>query len=193
MVKRLLKPSVGLRPVPVVLVTSIGEDGRANVITLAWVGVVCSVPPMVSIAVRPERFSHDLIKATGQFVVNLPSADQLWAVDYCGTRSGRYEDKFAASGLTPIPATEVKPPLIAECPINLECVVRHALSLGSHDLFIGEVVAVHADENALDGTGNLSAAAARLIMYDQPDYLSLGGKLSWHGYSKSQGSAASDT
>ena len=192
MVKRLLKPTVGLRPVPVVLVTCIGEEGRANVITLAWVGVVCSLPPMVSIAVRPERFSHDLIKSTGQFAVNLPSSDQLWAVDYCGTRSGRHEDKFAAAGLTPAPASEVKPPLIAECPINIECVVRHELSLGSHDLFIGEVVAVHADENALDEAGNLSAAGARLMMYDQPDYLSLGSKLSWHGHSKSQGSASSD-
>ncbi len=193
MVKRLLKPSVGLRPVPVVLVTSVGADGRPNVVTLAWAGVVCSTPPMVSIAVRPERFSHGLIKATGQFVVNLPSSEQLWAVDYCGTRSGRHEDKFAAAGLTPVPASEVRPPLIAECPINVECVVRHELSLGSHDLFIGEVVAVHADESALDEAGNPSAAGARLMMYDQPDYLSLGSKLGWHGYSKSQSSDSSDT
>lgn len=193
MVKRQLKPAVGLRPVPVVLVTSIGDDGRANVVTLAWAGVVCSTPPMLSIAVRPERFSHDLIKSTGQFVVNVPSADQLWAVDYCGTRSGRHEDKFAAAGLTTIPASEVKPPLIAECPINIECVVRHELSLGSHDLFIGEVVALHADESALDEAGIPSAARARLMMYDQPDYLISGSKLGPHGLSKSQDAAPSDT
>lgn len=184
MAKRLLKPAVGLRPVPVVLVTCVGADGRANVITLAWAGVVCSQPPMLGIAVRPERFSHDLIKNTGQFVVNLPSEKQLWAADYCGTRSGRFEDKFAAAGLTPMPAAEVKPPLIAECPINIECVVRHEVSLGSHDLFIGEVVALHADEAALDEAGNLSAAAAQLIAYDQPDYVGLSGKIGPHGLSK---------
>ena len=184
MAKRQLKPAVGLRPVPVALVTCVDGEGRANIITLAWVGVVCSIPPMLSIAVRPERFSYDMLKNGGQFVVNLPSVDLLWATDYCGTRSGRNEDKFAALGLTPVPASEVKPPLIAECPINIECVVRHQLSLGSHDLFIGEVVVLHADESALDEAGNLSAARARLIAYDQPEYCSLGSNLGRHGYSR---------
>ncbi len=193
MAKRQLKPAVGLRPVPVIMVTCVDEEERANIITLAWTGVVCSTPPMLSIAVRPERFSHDLIERTGQFVVNLPSADQLWAADYCGTRSGRHEDKFASTGLSPIPAAEVRPPLIAECPINIECVVRNELKLGSHDLFIGEVVALHVDENALDEAGNPSAARAGIITYDQPYYWSLGGKAGDHGYSKSSRPDSSDT
>lgn len=184
MAKRLLKPAVGLRPVPLALVTSVDAAGRANIITLAWVGVVCSMPPMLSIAVRPERFSHNMIRDTGQFVINVPSADLLWATDYIGTRSGRHEDKFAALGLTPVAATEVRPPLIAECPINIECLLRHELRLGSHDLFIGAVVALHADETALDASGNLSAAAAGIMAYDQPDYYSLGTKLGRHGYSR---------
>lgn len=184
MAKRQFKPGVGLRPVPVALITSVNDQGRSNIITLAWVGVVCSTPPMLSIAVRPERFSHDMIRNTGQFVINLPSVEQLWAADYCGSRSGRDEDKFAALGLTPVAASEVKPPLIGECPINIECVVRHQLALGSHDLFIGEVVALHVDESILDEAGNLSDAGARLIVYDQPEYRRLGDKIGRHGYSR---------
>lgn len=184
MVKRQLKPSVALRPVPVALITSVDEHDRPNIITLAWVGVVCSIPPMLSIAIRPERYSYELVRRSGQFVVNLPTADQVWATDYCGSRSGRDEDKFAAAGLTPSQASEVKPPLIAECPINIECVVRHELSLGSHHLFIGEVVALHADEAALDEAGNLSATGARLIAYDQPGYAAIGETIARHGYSR---------
>ncbi len=185
MAKRQLKPGTGLRPVPVVLVTCVDDAGRPNIITLAWVGVVCSVPPMVSISVRPERYSHQAIKSSGQFVVNVPTVDQLWAADYCGIRSGRHEDKFATAGLTAVPAAQVRPPLIAECPINIECVVRHELSLGTHDLFVGEVVVLHAEENLLDESGNFSGAGARLIAYDQPDYWSLGGKLASHGLASS--------
>src|SRR3990172_11850816 len=106
MAKRQLKRAVGLRPVPVALVTCVDGEGRCNIITLAWVGVVCSIPPMLSIAVRPERFSYDIIRNGGEFVVNLPSVDLIWATDYCGTRSGRDEDKFAALGLTPVSASE---------------------------------------------------------------------------------------
>ena len=113
--------------------------------------------------------------------------------DYFGLVSGRQTDKFAATGLTPIPAAEVKPPLIAECPINIECVVRHELRLGSHDLFVAEVVALHADEKILDEAGNPSAARARLITYDQPEYWSLGNKLDAYGYSMSSSSQESDT
>ncbi len=184
MAKRQLKPAVGLRPVPVVLVTCVDEQGRPNILTLAWVGVVCSIPPMLSIAVRPERFSHGLIKKSGQFVVNLPSENILWAADYCGTRSGRDVEKFAGAGLTIVPASEVKPPLVGECPINIECEVRHHLSLGSHDLFIGEVVALHAEESAIDENGALSAERANLIAYDLPAYVGLGNKVGRHGFSQ---------
>src|SRR5512136_2829296 len=131
--------STALFPVPAVLVTCGVE--RPNIITLAWVGTVCSQPPMVGIAVRPERHSHHLLREVGEFVVNLPPAGLVAAVERCGTVSGRDHDKFALCNLTPLPAARVRVPLIAECPIHLECVVRQVLSLGTHDLFLGEVVA----------------------------------------------------
>ncbi len=182
--KRQLRVSTALQPVPAVLVTCAGAQGRANIITLAWTGVACSVPPMLTIAVRPERFSHMLIEDSREFVVNVPSADLVWAVDYCGTRSGRAEDKFAGAGLTSLPASKVKAPLIAECPVNIECVVRHTMRLGSHDLFVGEVVAVHADESVLDESGAISAAKVNPLAYAPIDYWSLGSKLATHGYSR---------
>lgn len=191
MSKRQLRVSAALQPVPAVLVTCADAQGRANIITLAWTGVACSVPPMVSIAVRPERFSHSLIEESKEFVVNVPSTDLVWAVDYCGTRSGRSEDKFAGAGLTAVPASRVKAPLIAECPINMECVVRHVLSLGSHDLFVGEVVALHADERVLDESGAISAAKVRPLAYAPIDYWSLGDKLATHGYSRKAARPAS--
>lgn len=187
MAKRRLRPSIALQPVPAVLVTCVDNEGRANIITLAWAGVVCSVPPMVGIAVRPERFSHRLIEETQEFVVNVPSVDLVWAVDYCGTRSGRNEDKFAGAGLTPLPASQVKAPLIAECPVGMECIVRQKLSLGSHDLFLGEVVAVQAEESALDESGAIAMGKVNPIAYAPIDYWSLGSKLSSHGYSRKVG------
>ncbi|MGQ9675619.1 MAG: flavin reductase family protein [Chloroflexota bacterium] len=187
MAKRRLRPSTALQPVPAVLVTCVDNEGRANIITLAWVGVVCSVPPMVSIAVRPERFSHRLIDETKEFVVNVPSVDLVWAVDYCGTRSGKNEDKFAGTGLTPLPASQVKAPIIAECPIGMECVVRQKLSLGSHDLFLGEVVAVQADESVLDESGAIAVGKVNPIAYAPIEYWGLGSKLSVHGYSRKVG------
>jgi flavin reductase (DIM6/NTAB) family NADH-FMN oxidoreductase RutF len=145
------KPSTYLYPVPVVLVTCGVEE--PNIITLAWVGTVCSDPPLVGIAVRPERHSHHLIEEHGEFVVNIPGEDLLEATDRCGQLSGRDVDKFAATGLTPQPASEVKTPLIAECRVNMECKVRQKLELGAHDLFLGEVVAVHVEEAYLDDAG----------------------------------------
>jgi flavin reductase (DIM6/NTAB) family NADH-FMN oxidoreductase RutF len=181
--KRELKPTVALEPVPVAMVTCADNQGHANVITLAWVGVACSVPPMLTIAVRPERFSRKMLQETREFVVNVPSTDLAWAVDYCGTRSGRNEDKFAAAGLTPAPATRVKAPLIAECPINMECVVRHELSLGTHDLLIGEIVAVHADESVLDDKGRIAADKVKPLAYTIGDYWSLGPRVAAHSFS----------
>jgi flavin reductase (DIM6/NTAB) family NADH-FMN oxidoreductase RutF len=151
MAKTSRKPSTYLYPVPVVMVTCGIE--KTNIITLAWVGTVCSDPPMVGISVRQERFSHQLIEETGEFVVNIPGEELLEATDQCGNVSGRDVDKFAATGLTPMPASEVKTPLIAECHVNLECRVRHKLELGAHDLFLGEVVAVHVEDGVLDEAG----------------------------------------
>jgi flavin reductase (DIM6/NTAB) family NADH-FMN oxidoreductase RutF len=177
------KPGTVLYPVPAVLV-SCGTDQRANIITLAWVGTLCSEPPLVGIGVRPSRHSHGLIKEVGEFVVNLPSAQQVQWVDYCGTVSGRDEDKWAACGFTPAPATEVQVPLIAECPVNIECRLERTLSLGSHDLFIGQVVAVHVDEAVLDERGQLDFAKAQPFAFLGREYRQVSQRLGTFGYSR---------
>lgn len=134
-------------PTPVALITCVDKDGKPNIITLGEVAMVSLHPTRVSVGTRPATYSHGLIKSTGEFVVNFPTVDIVEAVDFCGTKSGRNVDKFAETGLTPEPATHVQPPLIKECPVNLECKVLGVLSLGSHDLFIGDVLATHADED----------------------------------------------
>ena len=174
----------GLYPTPVVMVTCIAANGKPNIVTLAWVGVVCSEPPMIGIAVRPSRYSNPAIKAAGEFVVNIPSQDQLWATDYCGNNSGRDVDKFPGAKLTPVKADEVQPPLIGECPVNLECVVRHTLHLGTHDLFLGEVVAVHVEESCLDEQGVWDFAKMKPLSYCQGQYWNLGQMLGKGGLSK---------
>ncbi len=177
------KPTTILYPVPAVLV-SCGAGERANIITLAWVGTLCSDPPLVGISVRPSRYSHGLIKETSEFVINLPSADQVRWVDYCGVVSGRDVDKWAACGFTPAPATEVQVPIIAECPVNIECRVRRTLTLGSHDLFIGQVMIVQVDEAVLDERGRLNFARARPFAFLGREYRLVGELLGTFGYSK---------
>ncbi len=178
-------PSTALYPVPAVLV-SCGVE-RPNIITLAWAGTICSAPPMVGIAVRPNRYSHALIRDQGQFVVNLPTAAQVEVVDYCGTVSGRDQDKFAHCGLTALPSSQVAVPLVAECPLHLECVVRQIVPLGSHDLFLGEVVAVQADDSALSSTGKIDWERAGLLCYVAGRYHAVGEQLEVHGFSRRQG------
>ena len=183
MTKVSLKPAVALFPVPVALIT-VGDYGaKSNIITLAWVGTVCSQPPMVSIAIRPGRHSVDMLKSNGEFVVNLPGERLLWAADRCGMISGRDIDKWRESTLTPIPAEKVKPPLIAQCSVNMECVVRQVIPLGSHELYLGEIVALHADDTVLDANGRISPERTTPIAYHQAEYWSLGKKLGAHGYS----------
>ena len=141
--KQSWKPGNVLSPVPAVLVSCGGTRGwKPNLITIAWAGNVCSEPPMLSISVRPERYSHEIIETTREFVVNVPSLRQAKAVDWCGVVSGRSVDKFAGAGLTPAPALKVGCPIVLECPLNIECRVRKSLKLGSHTLFVAEVVAV---------------------------------------------------
>jgi flavin reductase (DIM6/NTAB) family NADH-FMN oxidoreductase RutF len=176
-------PSTILYPVPVVVV-SCGTGSQANLITLAWVGTVCSDPPQLSLGVRPSRHSYDLIKDVGQFVVNLPTADHLRQVDYCGTVSGRDEDKWTGSNLTPTPAKAVDVPLVAEFPVNIECELRHTLQLGVHDLFIGEVVAVQVDESVLNERGRLEMSKAKPVAYAGGNYHALGEQLALYGFSK---------
>lgn len=181
MAKVVQEPRTALYPLPVVLV-SCGVE-KPNIITLAWVGTVASIPPTVGIAVRPSRYSHGLIQEAGEFVVNLPTVPLLEAVDRCGTISGRAQDKFALCNLTPVPASHVRVPLIGECPIHLECVVRQTVAVGSHDLFLGEVVAVQVDESVLDTHGRVDYSRAGLLLYAEGHYHNLGTTLSKHGFS----------
>jgi flavin reductase (DIM6/NTAB) family NADH-FMN oxidoreductase RutF len=172
--KTKLRPGTQLAPVPAVLVSCGAKGRRPNIISIAWVGTVCSEPPMVAIGVRPSRHSHDLIREAGDFVVNLPSAAQAEWVSYCGTHSGRDTDKFAALGLTAAAGDAVSSPLIAECPVNLECKVTKIIALGSHDLFLGEVVAASADPSVVSPAGSIDPVAAGLISYAGGAYWSLG-------------------
>ncbi len=183
MAKTSLKPSTALHPVPAVLVTVGDAAGKSNIITLAWVGVVCSQPPMIGISIRPSRYSTELIKANGEFVVNVPDQRSLWAVDRVGMVSGRDIDKWHASTLTPIPAEKVHPPLVSQCPVCMECVVRQTIPLGSHELYIGEVVALHVEDSALDENGRIDAKRLAPIAYVAAEYWSLGARLEQHGFS----------
>lgn len=168
-----LKPGTLLAPVPVVLVTCRSPGRRPNIISLAWVGTVCSEPPVIAVGVRPTRYSHELILKSGEFTVNLPSSGQVEAIDFCGSRSGRDVDKFAATGLEALPASAVGAPLIASCPVNLECRVVNRIALGSHDVFFGEVVAAHADPGVLTAAGTVDPAKAGLLAYASAAYWSL--------------------
>ncbi len=182
MTKQIRQPGTYLYPLPVVLV-SCGIGEKANIITLSWVGTLCSTPPTIGIGVRPERHSHHLIQEVGEFVVNLPTAEQARHADYCGRVSGEGRDKWADCGFTRAPASQVKVPLIAECPVNIECRLRHTVPLGSHDLFIGEVVAVHVDDSLLDNQGRVDFARLSPFFYTGRDYYHLGERLAPVGFS----------
>ncbi len=183
MAKEIWKPGNMLYPLPVVMVSVADRAGRNNIITLAWVGTVCSDPPMVSISVRPERYSYDILKETGEFVINLTTRSLAYATDYCGVKSGRDVDKFQEMKLTALPASKVKAPLIAESPVNLECVVSEVKPLGSHDMFLAEVVAVHADEQYMDENHKFCLDRAEPIVYSHGTYFGCGEQLGTFGYS----------
>jgi flavin reductase (DIM6/NTAB) family NADH-FMN oxidoreductase RutF len=183
MTKKVLDAQTILFPLPAVMVSCQYMNEKPNIITLAWVGVVCSEPPMVGIAIRKNRFSYDIIRKSGAFVVNVPKGDQLQATDFCGTHSGRDVDKFAQMKLTAVPGEKTKAPLIEECPVNLECVVRQELELGSHNLFIGEIVATHIDSEYLNEKGHLDVGKMKLFCYcpKAHEYRSVGDVLGQYG------------
>lgn len=183
MAKELWKPGNMLYPLPVVMVSMTDRNGRNNIITIGWAGTVCTNPPMVSISVRPERYSYPILKETGEFVINLTTKELTFATDYCGVVSGRDVDKFEEMKLTALPAKEVKAPLIAESPVNIECRVRDILSLGSHDMFLADVVAVHADEKYMDENHKFHLEQAQPIVYSHGSYLLCGEQLGTFGYS----------
>lgn len=183
MSKVVKKPFAGLRPVPIVLV-SCGHGERANIITIAWTGILCSAPPTVGISVRPERHSHQLIRERGEFVVNVPGEGLLDDVEYCGFISGREVNKFAARGLTPVPGSAIQTPIIAECPLNLECRVTHTLPLGTHDLFVGQVVAVQISQEVLNEQGRIDMRKLKPILFTSDEYWGLGNWLGRYGFKK---------
>lgn len=177
-----IKPSAFLNPVPVVMVTC-GTMERSNIITLAWAGTVNSEPPMLSVSVRKERYSHDIIKNDGVFAVNLVSEELVRATDYCGVKSGREIDKFSELHLTKLPGEKTGVPLIAESPASLECRVKEVMELGSHDLFLAEIENVVVAQTLFDETGAIDLRKANLVAYSHGEYYALGDFLGFYGYS----------
>lgn len=183
MAKQDWKPGNMLYPVPAVMVSCGKKGEKPNIITVAWCGTVCSTPPMLYISIRPERYSYDIIKDTKEFVVNLTTQDLVYATDYCGVKSGRDMDKFQEMGLTVHPSKNVAAPGIAESPVNIECKVTQILPLGSHDMFLAEVVGVSVEESYMDETGKFHLNDLGLAAYSHGEYLKLGEKIGKFGFS----------
>lgn len=182
MEKEQWNPGALLAPVPPVLV-SCGTLEHPNVLTVAWTGIVCTKPPMTYISLRPERYSYPLIKESGEFVINLTTKDLVRAVDFCGVRSGRDTPKFSLCGLTPVPAQPLSCPGVGESPVHLLCRVTQELPLGSHHLFLAEIVGVRVDPSLVDAKGKLHLDRCGLLAYAHGEYFSLGEKLGSFGYS----------
>lgn len=186
-IKQVWRAGNMLYPVPAVMVSCQRGDEKPNIITVAWTGTICSDPAMVSISVRPERYSYDIIKETGEFVINLTTEDLVRATDFCGVKSGRNIDKFKEMKLTAAPASEVSCPIIAESPVNIECRVREVLPLGSHHMFIAEVVAVDVSSKYLNDDGKFDLNGTGLTTYSHGEYFSLGRSLGKFGWSVKKG------
>ena len=183
MARQSWKPGNMLYPLPAVMVSCQREGEKPNIITLAWVGTVCSDPAMVSVSIRPERYSYDIIRETGEFVINLTTEDLLYATDYCGVKSGRDIDKFQEMNLTPLPSEKISAPGIAESPVCIECKVKNELELGSHTMFVAEVVGITVDESYLEENGRFALNESGLITYSHGTYFALGKPLGTFGYS----------
>lgn len=183
MKKQTWKSGNMLYPVPAVMISCQRPGEKPNIITVAWAGTVCSDPAMVSISVRKERYSHDIITETGEFVINLTTKKLCKATDYCGVRSGKNVDKFKEMKLTPWHSSIISAPGIAESPVNIECKVTQVIELGSHDMILATVEAVNVDESLLDSKGRLMLEKADLISYSHGEYFELGKKLGSFGYS----------
>ena len=179
-----------LYPVPAVLVGCRDKEGKNNLMTAAWAGTVCSDPVMVSVSIRKERFSHPIIEETGEFTISLTTRSLAKAADFCGVRSGRNTDKFGEMKLTPLESVRIGAPGVAQSPVVLECRVEEILRLGSHDMFVAEVVNVSVDEQYLDDSGRLELEKADLIAYSHGEYFALGEKIGKFGYSVRKKAAA---
>lgn len=181
--KQIWKPGNMLYPLPAVMVSTADRNGEDNIITVAWTGTVCTNPAMLYISVRPERYSYHMIRESGEFAVNLTTERLAKATDWCGVRSGRDADKWKETGLTRGKAEKLRfAPVIEECPVNIECRVTEVKELGSHHMFLAEVLAVQADEACMREDGKFELNAAGLIAYSHGEYFSLGnsrGKFGW--------------
>lgn len=177
------KPGNMVYPLPAVMVSCADSEGNSNILTVAWTGTVCTNPPMVYISVRPERYSYQMIRETGEFVINLTTKELVFATDFCGVRSGRDVDKFSETGLTKESASVVNAPMIGESPVNIECKVTEVKELGSHHMFLAEVVAVHVDERYLNENQKFELRKAEPIVYSHGEYYQLGELLGTFGYS----------
>lgn len=191
MPKQNWKPGNMLYPLPAVMVSCQRPGEKANIITLAWAGTICSDPAMLSISVRPGRYSHDIIKETGEFVVNLVTSDLTRACDWCGVKSGRDFDKFKEMKLTEYKSDFINSPAIDESHVNIYCKVKEVLELGSHNMFIAEVVGVTVDEKYMDEKGSFDLRATNLIAFSHGEYFALGKKLGKFGYSVKKNSKKS--
>lgn len=180
--KTVWRPGTMVYPAPAVMVTC-GTMEHPNIITIAWTGTVCSDPAMTYISVRKERYSYDLIKESGEFVINLTTEALVKATDYCGVKSGRDVDKFKEMGLTAISGTYTQVPLIKECPVSIECQVTQVIELGSHDMFLAKVLGVTIEDDYLEGTGKFRLDQANPIAYLHGGYYTLGKQLGTFGYS----------
>ena len=181
--KETWKPGNMLYPLPAVMVSVTDGQGNDNIITVAWTGTICTNPPMVYISVRPSRYSYKMLKKTGEFVINLTTEELAFATDYCGVRSGRDVDKFKEAHLTKEPAQFVKAPMIKESPISIECRVTEVKELGSHHMFLAEVLAVHAQQEYIDKNNKFQLNKAKPIVYSHGEYLGTGKSLGTFGYS----------
>lgn len=183
MEKEYFRPGNMLYPIPAVMVSCGSKEQKPNIITVAWAGTVCSSPAMVSISVRKERHSYQMIKESGEFVINLVTEELVKKADYCGVKSGRNEDKFKEVKLTPVMGKLSQAPMIAETPVNIECKVKQIIPLGSHDMFIAEVVNVAVDKKYMDEKGKFHLNQSKLIVYSHGEYYGLGKLLGSFGYS----------
>ena len=184
MSKQSWKPGTLIYPLPAVLVTTGATPEEYNMLTIAWTGTICTDPPMCYISVRKERHSYDIIRRTGEFCINLTTEAMAHATDWCGVRSGRNEDKWKATGLTPMANPHVSAPIIAESPLSICCRVREVKELGSHDMFIADVVGVEADDRYIDPeTGKFSLDKASPNVYSHGEYYSLGKLIGHFGWS----------
>ena len=186
MARKYLKGGALTAPLPPALV-SVGDGEESNLITIGWTGILATIPPTTYISVRPSRYSHRLLEKNGEFVIHLASEELAPAVDYCGIYTGEKVDKFKNCGLTPIPSEHVKCPTVAECPVAIECRVSRVVPMGSHDVFVADIVGASVDEKYFDEAGKIHLEWANLLAYMHGEYFTIGRRVGKFGYAATSG------